>query len=117
MKKKDYIARKERIGYKPYPSDLSDIEWEIVAPFIPEKKNDGRDELYPKRDIFNAILYKLKNGCGWRALPHDFPNWNSVYGYFRDWQDAEIISKIREQLVKEERVRLKKRKSNSSRHR
>jgi hypothetical protein len=33
MKKKDYITRKERIGYKPYPSDLSDIEWEIIAPF------------------------------------------------------------------------------------
>ena len=108
MKKQEYIERKERIGYKPYPSDLSDKEWKIVEPLIPEKKDDGRDDLYPKRDILNAIFYKLKNGCAWRSLPHDFPNWTSVYGYFQTWQETEIIRKIRKQLVKEERVRLGK---------
>jgi putative transposase len=34
----------------------------------------------------NAILYVLKNGIPWRAMPHDLPHWSTVYHYFRQWQ-------------------------------
>jgi transposase len=36
-------------------------------------------------DIFCAVLYLLKEGCRWRSLPHDFPNWKNVYKHFKIW--------------------------------
>jgi hypothetical protein len=35
------------------------------------------------RDLVNAMLYVLRSGCPWRALPHDLPAWGIVYYYFR----------------------------------
>jgi putative transposase len=38
------------------------------------------------REVLNALFYVAREGCSWRALPHDFPPWKTVYNYFRDWQ-------------------------------
>jgi putative transposase len=37
------------------------------------------------REVINAILYLNKTGCQWVNLPHDFPNYNSVYYHYRKW--------------------------------
>jgi putative transposase len=58
---------------KPYPTDLSDKEWALIQPYVPETKRGGRPEKYPKREILDAIFYILRGGCAWRLLPHDFP--------------------------------------------
>jgi putative transposase len=58
---------------KPYPTDLTDKEWALIAPSVPTAKPGGRPENYPKRDILNGIFYILRGGCAWRLLPHDFP--------------------------------------------
>jgi putative transposase len=75
---------------KPYPSDLTDKEWALIAPYVPRAKPGGHPEDHPKdhpkREIFNGIFYVLRSGCAWRMLPHDFPPWQSVYHYFRTWQ-------------------------------
>jgi putative transposase len=71
----------------PYPSDLSDQEWEIIEPYIPiPQTNRGRKRTHSYREILNAIFYLLRSGCSWRMLPHDFPHWKTVYTYFRDWR-------------------------------
>lgn len=71
----------------PYPSDLSDQEWEIIEPFIPvPQTNRGRKRTHSYREILNAIFYLDRSGCSWRMLPHDFPHWKTVYSYFRDWR-------------------------------
>ena len=69
-----------------YASDLSDEAWAILEPYIPLAKPGGRPRRVDIREIVNAIFYILRGGCSWRLLPHDFPKWQTVYDYFRDWR-------------------------------
>lgn len=69
-----------------YPSDLSDREWAIVAPLIPEPHTNGRRATIARRALLNAMFYVTKTGCGWEWLPHDLPKWKTVYHYFRLWR-------------------------------
>lgn len=71
---------------KPYPTDLTDQEWALIAPYVPTAKPGGRPEKYPKREILDGIFYILRGGCAWRLLPHDFPPWQIVYQYFWRWK-------------------------------
>jgi putative transposase len=66
-----------------YPTDLNDTEWAQIAPYLPEASSTGTPRLHSWRTILNGMFYIVKNGCGWRALPHDFPAWQTVYHYFR----------------------------------
>lgn len=75
---------------KTYPSDLSDAEWKLLEPLIPAPKSGGRPAKHKRREIANAIRYVLRNGCGWRAMPHDFPPYTTVYDYFRAWRDTGV---------------------------
>jgi len=86
---------------KKYPSDLTDEEWEIIEPFIPEPKTGGRPVKYERREIFNAILYIIRSGCSWRMLPNDFPYWESVYYYFSEWKKDGTFKRIMD-LLREE---------------
>src|ERR1700689_1881143 len=70
---------------KPYPSDLTDKQFEKIEPFLPKTKKTGRPATISRREILNAILYKVKTGCQWRALPHDLPHHKTVYTYFCWW--------------------------------
>src|SRR3954452_17331408 len=71
---------------KAYPTDLHDNEWQVIAPLMPQAKSTGRPRIHSWREVLNAIFYVSKNGCMWKALPHDFPPWKSVYHYFRLWR-------------------------------
>lgn len=71
---------------KPYPSDLTDRQWVIVAALIPGPRPGGRPRVADMRAVVNAVLYVCREGCTWRALPRDFPAWRTVYNYYRDWQ-------------------------------
>jgi putative transposase len=72
---------------KPYPTDLSDKEWDLIKHLVPSATPGGRPEKYPKREIMDAIFYILRGGCAWRLLPHDFPPWQIVYQYFWRWRN------------------------------
>jgi putative transposase len=72
---------------KPYPSDLTASQWEILEPLLPQGRPLGRPRKTGLRPIVDAILYRNRNGCTWRALPHDFPPWRTVYNYFQKWRD------------------------------
>jgi putative transposase len=71
---------------KPYPTDLSDAEWNRIEPHMPASKGHGRPRTHSLREILDAIFYVLRSGCQWRLLPHDFPRWPTVYHYFRKWR-------------------------------
>ncbi len=82
----------------PYPSDLSDAEWALVEPLLPPVSKDGRNEVHPRREIVNAILYVTHSGCTWRSLPRDFPPWETVYGFFARWQKKGAIVRVHDAL-------------------
>ena len=84
--------------HTPYPTDLSDAEWDILQPLVPAAKSGGRPEKYPKRDILDGIFYSLQSGCAWRLLPHDLPPWRSVYYYFRLWRNDGTWKRIHDTL-------------------
>ncbi|GCE23158.1 IS5 family transposase [Dictyobacter kobayashii] len=93
-------------GRIAYPSDLTDAEWERLKPFIPDPLPGGRPLEIERREIVNAILYQLRSGGAWRLLPHDFPAWRTVYGYFRLWQQMGIWQQIMDTLRQEVRVQM-----------
>lgn len=69
-----------------YPTDVQDTEWAVLAELMPAAARTGRPRTHSYREIINAIFYVLSNGIKWRAMPHDFPPWSTVYGYFRRWR-------------------------------
>src|SRR5881409_190145 len=71
---------------KPYPSDLTDDQWELIRPLIPVYKV-GRPREVDMREVVNAILYLNRSGCQWDMLPHDLPPKSDVYFYFARWRD------------------------------
>jgi transposase len=85
-----------------YPSDLSDARWELIEPVVAAWRFErrrraldfGRPPEHDLREIMNAILYVDRTGVQWRYLPHDFPNWNTVYGYFAKWQSDGVFAQL-----------------------
>jgi len=71
---------------KAYPSNLTWAQYEFLSDMIPEPKPGGRPRKVDMWEILNGIFYVLCEGCQWRALPGDFPAWQSVYTYFRNWR-------------------------------
>ena len=70
-----------------YPSDLTDAQWEELAPLIPTAKPGGHPRTVDMREVIDGILYVLRSGCPWRMIPHDLPPWSTVWGYFRRWRN------------------------------
>ena len=74
----------ERAGLR-YPSDLTEAEWALVAPFIPPAKRGGRKRTVDVREVLNGVFYVLATGCRWRALPKDLPPRSTVHDYLTLW--------------------------------
>jgi transposase len=83
---------------KSYPSDVSDAEWEFLAPYLTLLREDAPQREYPLRDVFNALRYVVKIGCPWDFLPHDFPPWTAVYQQARRWVAAGVFETITHDL-------------------
>ena len=89
-----------------YPSDLTDAQWELLAPWFEAKpKQRGRKPTVSRRQIVNAIFYVLREGCRWRSLPHDYPDWRLVYAYFHLWHQRGVFAQAYEALHRAERER------------
>ncbi len=82
----------------PYPTDLTDAQWQQIAPYLPSYSR-GRRRTYPLRGIFNALLYLDRTGCQWRMLPHDFPPYRSVFDCFTKWKRAGVFDRLHDILV------------------
>jgi transposase len=74
--------------HKPYPSDVTDDEWEFVAPYLTLLTPDALQRTYALRDVFNAVRWLARTGAPWRYLPGDFPPWPTVYQQARRWMEA-----------------------------
>lgn len=83
---------------QPYPSDLTGPQWAQVSRFIPAPKKGGRPAKYQRREIVNALLYVVRTGCQWRAMPHDLPPWRIVYWYFMQWKKDGTFDRLLDEL-------------------
>ncbi len=91
-----------------YPSDLSDGEYQFLKKCLPRQRNFGRPRKYGRREILNAVFYLLRTGCAWRYLPLEYPDWRSVYQYFRVWRKSGVWKKINLRLRRLVRKRVGK---------
>lgn len=96
--RREYLRETDR-----YASDLTDREWELIAPFIPPPKRVGRPRKVDMREVMNALLYMATTGCQWRMLPKDFPPPSTVQRYFYDWRDSGLLQTMRFMLAMETR--------------
>jgi putative transposase len=88
---------------KPYPSDLTDEQWEIIEPLIPVSRG-GRPREVEMREVLNTIFYQNRSGCQWDMLPHDLPAKSTVYDYFAQWRDDGTWQQILDALRQKVRV-------------
>ena len=87
-----------------YPSDVTDRQWRKVQSLLPRtSENLGRPRETDLRDVVSAISYRWTTGCTWRMLPHDFPPWATVYGYFRQWEREGILPELQAELLRRSR--------------
>ena len=82
-----------------YASDLTEQEWQLIAPFLPAPAKHGRPRSTDLREAVNAILYMAATGCQWRMLPKEFPPYSTVQGYFYRWRDEGRWATINHPLV------------------
>jgi len=90
----------EAVTRKPYPSDLTDEQWELMELVIPPAKSGGRPREVSMREVINALLYINRAGCQWEMLPRDLPAKSTVYDYFAAWRNdgtwQNILDRLRE---------------------
>jgi len=89
-----------------YPTDLTDSQWGIIQELIPPAKPGGRPRSLDMRQVVNAILYVVVGGIQWRMLPKEYPKWQSVYGYFRDWKQTGAWRRMHDTLRARVRQRM-----------
>lgn len=78
------------IKTQSYPSDLSQKEWDFVAPYLTLMKEDAPQREHSLREVFNALRCAALDRAGmpWRLLPHDLPPWPAVCQQFWRWSEA-----------------------------
>ena len=63
---------------KAYPSNLTPAQFEYLNDLLPPAKPGGRPRSVDLWEVLNAMFYVLVQGCTWRALPGEFPAWQTV---------------------------------------
>ncbi len=84
---------------KPYPSDLTDAQWELIEPLLHEALPGGRPRTVLMREVMNAIFFQCRSGCQWDMLPNDFPAKSTVYEYFAKYRGDGTWHRINDVLV------------------
>jgi transposase len=88
-----------------YPSDLTDAEWQVLAPMFPLPAKTGRHRAWPMRELINAMFFMLRGGIPWRMLPTHFPPHQTVYRWFTRFRDDGTWESLNHHLVMLDRVR------------
>jgi transposase len=83
---------------KPYPSDVTDEEWDFVAPYLTLMKEDAPQREHDLREVFNGMRYVVRAGEAWRMMPNDLPPWAVVYQQAQRWIAAGVFEAMTQDL-------------------
>jgi transposase len=83
---------------KPYPSDVTDQEWEFCVPYLSLMKEDAPQRAYPLRELFNALRWFVRAGCPWRMMPNALPPWHTVHQQTMRWIKAGCFEAMAQDL-------------------
>jgi transposase len=79
---------------KNYPSDVTDEQWDFLAPYLTLMRADAPQREHELRDCFDALRWLVRTGAQWRYIPGDFPPWDAVYQQTRRWLKAGCFEAI-----------------------
>jgi transposase len=96
---------RRRAARRGYWTDLTEAQWAVIAPLVPDAKPGGRPRKASSRELVNAVLYALRAGCSWRLLPADFPPWQTVYYYLQRWRREGVWGRIHHLVLMNDRER------------
>jgi transposase len=88
----------------PYDSSLSDLQWKNIKKIFKDRGYTNDNRKYLIRDVVDAIFYVVDNGIKWRAMPLDFPPWQSVYYNFRTWVASGLWEELSMQVTSDARI-------------
>lgn len=83
---------------KAYPSDVSDAEWALVAPYLTLMTEDAPQRDYPLREVCNGLRWMARGGSSWRMMPHDLPPWSVIYQQTQRWFKAQVFASLASDL-------------------
>ena len=89
---------------KPYPSDVTDEEWDFVAPYLTLMREDAPQREHDLREVFNGMRYVVRGGQAWRMMPNDLPPWPAVYQQAQRWIAAGVFEAMAQDLRRVLRV-------------
>ena len=84
---------------KTYPSDISREQFNTILPLLDSARKKTKPRTVDSYDVFCGVLFVLKTGCQWRAIPHDFPKWRTVYAYFEIWTEEKKVGKKKQPSI------------------
>jgi transposase len=84
----------ETTNRKPYPSDVSDDEWALVAPYLTLMTAEAPQREHALREVFNGRRWIVRTGAQWRWMPHDLPPWYTVYQQTQRWLRAGVFEAL-----------------------
>jgi len=93
-----------------YPSDITREQYEVIRQSLERAKKETRPQEIDIYDLFCAVLYRLREGCRWRSLPHDFPKWQICYYHYNVWRSVKdgeesVFDRVMRELVENERAK------------
>ncbi|HZG53211.1 MAG TPA: IS5 family transposase [Pyrinomonadaceae bacterium] len=77
-----------------YPSDVTDEEWALVAPYLILMTEDAPQRSHSLRQVFNGLRWIVRAGAPWRMMPHDLPPWQIVYQQTQRWINAGVFESL-----------------------
>jgi len=83
---------------KPYPSDVTDAEWDFVVPYLTLMNEDAPQREHDLREVFNAMRWIVRTGSPWRYMPNDLPPWETVYQQTQRWLVAGVFEAMAHDL-------------------
>jgi len=78
----------------PYPSDVTDDEWALVAPYLTLMSEEAPQREYPLREVCNGLPWSVRAGAPWRLMAHDLLPWRVVYQQTRCWLAAGVFETL-----------------------
>jgi transposase len=83
---------------KPYPSDVTDEEWDFVTPYLTLMTEDAPQREHHLREVFNGMRWIVRTGSPWRYMPNDLPPWQAVYQQSQRWLASGVFEAMTKDL-------------------
>jgi len=83
---------------KPYPSDVTDEEWNFAAAYLTLMDEEAPQRGHDLREVFNGLRWIVRTGSPWRYMPNDLPPWEAVYQQTQRWIRAGVFEQMSQDL-------------------